>query len=120
MNDAARRRRRLGSPVERVVGAVDRGDPRGRRRVLADDDRGHDQLAGAPGRNGSAPSAIGPRRAAPTVVVVLDRGEDLDGLVDRHPRRHATTGEPDALAHEQVAVAAGDVVQVDVATRAVG
>ena len=42
-------------------------------------------------------------------------GEDVGDVVDGHACRDTSSGDADAVADEQVAVAAGDVVEVDVA-----
>jgi hypothetical protein len=47
-------------------------------------------------------------------VVVDDRPEELDGVVDPHAGGHTAAGEPFTVADEEVAVASGDVVEVDV------
>jgi hypothetical protein len=74
---------------------------------------GHDQLGRGAGQERQRAESDRAVRAADPVVV-LDAGEERDRLVDRDARGDATAGEPDALADEQVAVAAGDVVEVDV------
>jgi hypothetical protein len=46
---------------------------------------------------------------------VFDLGEEPGDVVDRNPRCHASPGNTDAVAHEEVTIAAGDVVEVDLA-----
>ncbi len=41
-------------------------------------------------------------------------------LGHRDPRRHAPSGQPDAVAHEQESVAAGEAVEVDLAVERSG
>ena len=68
---------------------------------------------GEPGLNGTTPRAIGTRTAG--LVVVLDRREERRNVVDRDSGGDTSPGDTDTVADEQVAVAAGDVVEVDVA-----
>ena len=58
--------------------------------------------------------------ASDVVVVVVDRRQERRRLVERDPGRDAAAGEADAVADEQEAVAAGDVVEVERAGRLVG
>ena len=53
-------------------------------------------------------------------VVALDRSEDAEHLRDAAAHRDPSAGQADAVAHEQVAVAAGHAVEVDVALEAAG
>ena len=45
--------------------------------------------------------------------VVIEVREERDGVVDRHGRGDAASGDTDGIAHEEHAVAAGDVVEID-------
>ena len=69
---------------------------------------------GAPGRNGTVPSAIG-ADVDVGVVGVVDAGERVDDVVGGDTGDDVSSGEPDGVAHEQEPVASGDVVEVDAA-----
>ena len=105
---------------QRLVGAVDLGDEAPAVGRLAQAHRRHDQLAGLPGSNGSHPMAIGTGDIAPRRVVVLDRAQHVADLVDRPAGGDTTAGDADAVAHEQVAVGPGDVVEVEGGLRVAG
>ena len=98
-------RQRLGRRADPVDEAA------GRRRVLRTTTSGTTSSPVArPERH--EPMARG-RGLAPGRVVVVDRGEQTGGRRRPAPGRDAASGDADAVAHEQVAVAAGDVVQVE-------
>ena len=103
----------IGRAEQVDVGVVDRGDPASpvgalADRHLRDDEFGLGTRQERYGAHGDRPVC------AADPVVVLDRGQERHGLVDRHPRRHSSAGEADAVADEEVAVTAGDVVQVEI------
>jgi hypothetical protein len=49
------------------------------------------------------------------MIVVADRCEHVGDIVDRNSRGDSSSGDTDAVADEEVPVAAGDVVEVDFA-----
>ena len=57
---------------------------------------------------------------AADLVDVLNPGKHCGYIRQRHPRRNAASGNADAIADEQVPVAAGDIVQVDVVMKRAG
>ena len=116
---------------QRLVGGVDRRHPRRTVRRLHEDHRRDDHLSLGDGserhpsdRPGTGTSGalhvLDAGRVEAGVVVVVDRRQCRHRVVDGHPGRHAAPGEPDAVAHEQEAVAPGDVVEVEAAGRLVG
>ena len=65
-----------------------------------------------PGRNGTTPSGDGPVPTRRSNRVRWPASQ-ARGLVERRARGGASPRDPDTVAHEQVAVAAGDVVEVE-------
>ena len=114
--DRVRRRRRARWVRRRqgLVGAVDRRHEASSVGGLAHRDRRHDELAGSrPGRTAPSRSPPAPCRRCRSCRRARSQRSSAADLVGRCPCRDATAGEPDAVADEQEAVAAGDVVEVE-------
>ena len=57
--------------------------------------------------------ATGPAPSHRRCVVVLDRAQQFADLLDRAAGGDATAGDADPVAHEEVAIGPGDVVEVE-------
>ena len=111
---------RLGAWRRGEVGGciTDGGDPAPPVGRLAHQHSRHHQLGGVAGQERNAPQCQ--RSDATHMVGVLDGGQKRRHLGEGYARCHPASGNAHTIAHEQVAVAAGDVVEIDIHIERVG
>ena len=101
-----------------VRAVADAGDPAAAVGGLADQHARDDEVGW---RVGLERQRADRDRADPVdLAVVVDRGEERGDLLARHAGGHAAAGDAHTVTDEQVAVAAGDVVQVELLVEADG